>query len=841
MMQTLTMALRLARREMRGGMRGFRIFLACLVLGVAAIAGVGSVREGLRAGLASQGAVLLGGDASVSFTYRFAEDTEAALLASESAAMTVMADFRSMAVVGDERALTQIKAVDDAYPLVGSVELDPPIALSAALDGQRGLPGAVMDNLLIERLGLSLGDAFQLGDAEFVLTAELVTEPDNASGGFGLGPRTIVRRIALDGSGLLTEGTLFNSHYKMRLKAEQNLDGLYAATMPTLESKGARWQDARNGAPGMRRLVDQLGAFLVLVGLAGLAVGGVGISAAVRAYLDGKTSTIAILRALGASKLTIFLTYFLQIGLLTVIGLSLGLLLGAVVPLALAPVISAVLPITAEITIYARPLAEAALYGVLAALLFTLWPLARTEDVKAAALFRDAALGRARLPRPLFIGVCLTILALLIWSASVLSGMPRLAMWSFIGLAGAFAALVLTGLAVRWAARWVGHRKAMRGWPTLRMALGAVGGPGGEAGAVVLSLGLGLAVLAAVGQIDNNLRGAIARDLPDVAPSFFVVDIQPDQIDGVKARLEGDPLVTRIDTAPMLRGVITKINDRPAREVAGGHWVVHGDRGLTYSDTPTRSTVVDGEWWPEDYQGTPQISFAAEEAEEMGIGIGDSLTVNILGRDITGKITSLREVDFSQAGMGFVMTMNPSALAGAPHSYIATIYSQAAGEAAILRDLGRAYPNITLISVRDAITQVTGIMGQVAAAITYGALATLLTGFVVLMGAAAAGERARTYEAAVMKTLGATRPVILANFAIRSAVLGAAAGAVAVLAGGLAGWAVTYYIMEERFVFDAANAIAIVSGGVVATVLAGLFYAWRPLSARPARVLRARE
>ncbi|WP_289040569.1 FtsX-like permease family protein [uncultured Aliiroseovarius sp.] len=841
MMQSLAMAVRLARREMRGGVRGFRILLACLVLGVAAIAAVGSVREGLRTGLATQGAVLLGGDASVSFTYRFAGEEEAAILAANSDAMTVTADFRSMAVVGDDRGLTQVKAVDDAYPLVGEVELAPPMSLRAALNGQGGLPGAVMDDLLMTRLGLHKGDRFQLGGAEFVLMAELVKEPDNASAGFSLGPRTIVRRTALDGSGLLTEGTLFTSHYKLRLAEGASLNAVRATIMPTLEPNGARWRDARNGAPGLRQLVDRLGAFLVLVGLAGLAVGGVGISAAVRVYLDGKTETIAILRALGASRNILFLTYFLQIGLLTLVGVAVGLLLGVLIPVALAPLIAQTLPITAEISIYARPLLEAALYGILAALLFTLWPLARTEQVSPTALFRDAALGTSRLPRPVFVGLSVMILALLIWSAAHLSGMPRLAIWSFAGLAAAFATLVLTGLAVRRAARWLGHQKALRGWPTLRMALGAVGGPGGEAGAVVMSLGLGLSVLAAVGQIDNNLRGAIARDLPDVAPSFFVVDIQSDQIDGVTARLADDPAVSRIDTAPMLRGMITRINDRPAREVAGGHWVVRGDRGLTYSATPTRTTVVAGEWWPQDYEGPPQISFAAEEAQEMGIGIGDNLTVNILGRDITGQITSLREVDFSQAGMGFVMTMNPTALASAPHSYIATIYADEAGEGAILRDLGRAYPNITLISVRDAITQVTGIMGQVAAAITYGAMATLLTGFVVLMGAAAAGERARTYEAAVLKTLGATRPAILTNFAIRSAVLGAAAGVIAVLAGGLAGWAVTHYIMEERFAFDAWNAIAIVSGGVLATVLAGLFYAWRPLSSRPAQVLRARE
>ena len=840
-MSALRQAARFARRDMRGGLRGFRIFLACLALGVAAIAAVGSVRESLQAGLESQGAVLLGGDAAVSFTYRFADDAEIQVLAEQVKDVSVIADFRSMAVVGEERGLTQVKAVDDLYPLYGQVVLDPPVSLEMAFAGQNDLPGAVMDDLLINRLGLSIGDQFELGGAAFVLMAELVNEPDNATGGFGLGPRTMVHRQGLVGAGLLAEGTLFDSQYRLRLPDGADLETEKSRVMTALEDHGARWQDARNGAPGMSRFITRLSTFLVLVGLAGLAVGGVGISAAVRAYLDGKTETIAILRALGAERRVIFLTYFLQITVLAVIGLIIGLALGAMIPVLLAPWIAGALPVEATISVYPGPLAEAALYGALAALLFTLWPLAQTEDVQPAALFRDAALGEGRLPRPLYIGLSTAILALLVWAAATLSGMVNLAMWSFVGIAGAFAALVLTGLGIRYLSRWLGHRKWLRGHPIARMALTAVGGPGGEAGAVVLSLGLGLAVLAAVGQIDNNLRGAISRELPDVAPSFFVIDIQPDQIDGVQARLKDDAGVTRVDTAPMLRGVITQINDRPAAEVAGNHWVVQGDRGLTYSDRPTRTKVVAGEWWPEQYDGPPQISFAAEEAEEMGLGLGDMITVNILGRDIAGEITSLREVDFSQAGMGFVLTMNPSALQGAPHTWLATIYADQASEAAILRDLGKAYPNITLISVRDAITRVTGLMGQVAAAITYGAMATLVTGFVVLMGAAAAGERARTYEAAVLKTLGATCGEILLNFALRSAVLGAAAGVVAVFAGGVSGWAVTHYIMENDFVFEPVSAIAIVTGGVVATILAGLVYAWRPLSARPAQVLRSRD
>ncbi|KGB81305.1 drug:proton antiporter, partial [Rhodovulum sp. NI22] len=359
---------------------------------------------------------------------------------------------------------------------------------------------------------------------------------------------------------------------------------------------------------------------------------------------------------------------------------------------------------------------------------------------------------------------------------------------------------------------------------------------------VVLSLGLGLSVLAAVGQINANMQAAIAEELPGVAPSYFIVDIQPDQLPGYLARVESDPGVHKVQTAPMLRGVITRINGRPAREVAGDHWVLNGDRGVTSSDSAPEGTVItQGAWWPEGYDGPPVMSFADEEAREMGLKLGDAVTVNILGRDITATITSFRVVDFSTAGIGFVLSMNPGALQGAPHTAISTIYADAAAEAPLLRDLAAAYPNITAIRVRDAIDRVSEVLRGLAAAVTYGAMATLVTGLFVLIGAAAAGERARVFEAAVLKTVGAVRGQVLAYFALRSAILGAAAGLVAVFAGGVAGWAVMTFVMEADYAFEPVSALLIVSGGVLATLLAGLGFALRPLAARPARVLRARE
>ncbi|WP_461306554.1 ABC transporter permease, partial [Albidovulum sp.] len=381
-----------------------------------------------------------------------------------------------------------------------------------------------------------------------------------------------------------------------------------------------------------------------------------------------------------------------------------------------------------------------------------------------------------------------------------------------------------------------------RGRPALRLALVAIGGPREAATAVVIALGLGLSVLAALGQIDANLRKAIARDLPEVAPSFFFIDIQNDQIDGVRARLMNDPAVSRMDSAPMLRAVLTRINGRDAREVAGDHWVLRGDRGLTYSERPPADTrLVAGQWWPEGYDGPPQISFAREEAEEMGLKLGDRITVNVLGRDIEAEITSLREVDFGTAGIGFVMAIDPAAVRGAPHSWIATVYAEPAAEPVILRDLANAYPNITAIRVKDAIERVSEALGAIASATGIAAGVTLLTGLVVLIGAAVSGERARIYEAALLKTLGASRATILRSFALRSALMGAAAGAVAVLFGALAGWAVIARVMEADYRFEPLSAAAIVLGGALLTLVAGLVFALRPLAARPARILRARD
>ena len=839
----LPLPIRLALRELRGGLAGFRIFIACLALGVAAIAAVGSVRAAIEQGLAREAANLLGGDAEVEFTYRFADPDERAWMDAHATAVSEIVDFRSMAATaGADPTLVQVKAIDNGYPLYGTVALAGGGSLADALAARDGLPGLVAERTLIDRLGLAPGDVIGIGTRDFRLADSLVAEPDPAGGGFGFGPRVIVRLADLAESGLLAEGSLFDSSYRLRLPLGSDLPALEAEAEARFGDSGLQWRDRRDGAPGLGRFVERLGAFLILVGLAGLAVGGVGVAAAVRAHMEARTATIATLKTLGATGGTVFAIYLIEIALLALVGLALGLVVGAVLPAIAIPLLADRLPVPVTAGLHPAALAEAALYGLLTAFLFTLWPLARARDIRAAELFRDLTATRRSWPRLPYLAATAALALVLVAAATFLSGAPELALGTAGGVAGALALLLLAAHGLRALARRAGRGRLTRGRPALRWALGAVGGPSGETAAVVLALGLGLSVLTAVGQIDWNLRGLITRDLPERAPAFFFVDIQNDRLPGFLDVAGATPGVVEVETAPMLRGIITRINGRPAAEVAGPHWTLNGDRGITYAATPPAgTTITEGAWWPADASGPPQMSFAAEEARELGLKLGDSLTVNILGRDLTATITSFRDVHFQSMSINFLMILDPAALAGAPHTHISTVYASPEAEAPLLRAVAAAYPNVTAIRVRDAIDRVATTLAGIGAASRWAAAATLLTGFMVLIGSAAAGEARRTFEAAVLKTLGASRARILASFALRSVLIGAAAGLVALASGAIAAWGVMTFVLDATFRFEPVTAVVIVAGGALASLLAGLAFALRSLSARPAAVLRASE
>ena len=835
----LKFSTRMAIHELRSGISGFRIFLICLLLGVGTITAVGTVKSGIEYAINEKGSELLGGDAEAEFTYRSANTEELKWLKSISQKMSEIIEFRSMAnVIRDgqnERALTQVKAIDNEYPLIGHVELSSGRALQDILNQPKS---AIMESDLVLRLGISIGDTFSLGLTDFILRDIIINSPDDAGANFGLGPRTIVKTEDLKASGLIAPGTLFSAKYRLQIDPNENLNSLEILAKTKFENSGMRWRDSRNGAPGISEFVTRLSAFFIMVGLAGLIVGGVGIGSAVKSFLNRKIGTIAVLRSLGATNFQIFMTYFIQIAIVSLFGIALGLGIGASAPHILAPFLKIIIPLPIDIVFSIKPIFEAATYGVIISTLFTVWPLSRCENIQTAALFREMNLLSDSLPRLKYLVLSLGLIFILLITCSLFNQNPKLTALFAVGFTVAISALFLSArilmVIIKRLARFVNSH------PSTRWALASMGGTQEGISNSLLAIGLGLTVLATIGQVDGNLRSSINNDLPEVAPSYYVIDIQKSQIEEIRRILKSFNGVTSFDEAPMLRGIITKINNRQASEFAGDHWVIRGDRGITYfEELPERFKLTEGQLWPKDYSGETQISFAAEQAEELGIGLGDSITVNIMGKEITGKITSLRDVDFSTAGIGFIIAMNPGALKNAPHSFITTIYANPESEIGVFAELSEKFPNITLIKVRNVIERVSALMGSIATASSYGALTTLATGFLVLLGSAASGQYARSYDAAILKTLGATRKELIISYIIRFSIIGATAGFVAIIFAIGGAWGITTYVLELPFQIIWTTVFFVITGGLVANLIAGLYFAIQSLKVRPAKFLRS--
>lgn len=840
--RTTALALAFARRELRGGVVGFRLFLACLALGVAIVAAVGSLAASLEAGLAADARRLLGGDLEFRRIYRPLEPELAEFLKARGTVSTVV-EMRSMAraLEGDAPpVLVELKAVDAAYPLVGAVELDPPQPLATALDNRDGAWGAVADPALLDRLGLELGDRLRIGGADFLLTARLVVEPDRGATVFSLGPRLMVSDRSLPATGLLVPGSLV--HYSSRLLLPTNAagpDAVAARFRSAFPGADVRIRTSADADHALQSFARRTGLFLSFVGLAALLIGGVGVGNAVGAFLDGKRETIATLKCLGAPSGLVARLYLALVLLLAAGGILIGLILGASAPFLAAPFLAARFTLPFRAALYPLPLATAALLGLLVAVAFAIAPLARARAVPAAELFRGpVAVGRrlAHGERVLIALIFLALAALAVGTATD----PTLTLGFAIGAALCF--LLFRGLALALAAMARRLARRQEGRPALRLALSNLARPGAPTTSVVLSLGLGLTVLVVVALAQTSLHRQIAETLPAAAPSFYFIDIQQDQAEPFRELVQGTAGIAAFRQVPMLRGRITAVNGVPAEQLEvppDQQWVLQGDRGLTWSASlPEGSRLVAGNWWPAGYQGPPLVSFEAEAAAALGLEPGDRVTVSVLGRAIEAEVANIRSIRWADLSINFVMVFSPGSFAGAPATWLATATLPPDREGALAREVGRRFPNISAIRVKEALAAIDKLLGAVGAAIGATAGLALAAGLLVLASAVLAEERRRVYEAVVLKVLGATRRDLARAFLLEQGLLGLATGLLAILLGTVASWVLVTQAMKGEWSFSGALAVAIALGGAALALLIGLAGTWRALATPAAPHLR---
>ncbi len=840
-----SMLVRLGLRDLRGGLRGFTALIACLALGVMTIAGVGSVARSLSEGLARDGRTILGGDLSFRLAQRQATPEERAFLA-RFGKLSEVAALRALVRTSDARAtLVELRAVDAHYPLYGTVTTDPPGTLEKLLAPKGDVFGAVADPLLFSRLDVQPGARVTVGDATIELRARLVSEPDKLATGVGFGPRFMVTADALAATGLVQPGSLVRFLYRLKLEgadAGRRADAVVDAAERAFSNAGWEIRSTTNASPQLERSIGRFTQYLTLVGLTALLVGGVGVANSTKHYLDRKLGVIATMKSLGATGTQVVVLYFLQIMLLALIGAGIGLVLGALLPFAVAGLFGAFIPLPLAPSLHGGELLLALVYGLLTAAAFALWPLGRAHDVPVSALFRDAISPEGSWPRPRY--VTATALAGFALAAIAIGASHDrdIAAVFVIAALGVFILLRLVALAVMMIARAVPRPRST----ILRLALANIHRPAALTSTIVLSLGLGMALLVTVIEIDTNLRQQFTASLPEKAPSFFFLDVPAREAARFDAVIAAQAPGAKLERQPMLRGRIVSVNgisveDLKARPNAA--WVLHGDRGLTYNGTlPAGSRVVEGQWWGEDYKGPPLLSMDNRIAEGLGLKLGDELTVNVLGRNVAARIANTRAVDWQSLGLNFVLLFSPDAFRGAPHTHVATVTFPGGGtadeEAALLVAVAQAFPAVTPVPVKEAIGAVGGGVANLALAVQAASAITLVSAVFVLGGALAAGHRHRVYDAVVLKTFGATRGQLIACYLVEYLLIGLAAVLFGVIAGSIAGWRVVSDLMTLPFAWQATPALVAAVIALAVTLACGLVGTFAALGRKPAAVLR---
>jgi putative ABC transport system permease protein len=831
------LSLRLALRELRGGIGGFYIFVACVALGAMTIAAVGTLAASIQHAITREGGVLLGGDAEASLVHRQATSEELKLIEAQGTVSTV-ATLRSMARLegGSGQALVQIKAVDGAYPLYGAVQFENGKGDIADI---RRLGAVAVERGLLEQLGLKAGDRLHIGTETVQIASVLAKEPDRLAVGLSLGPRVLMSLETLEKTGLAAPGSLIDWRYRIKQDARPLTKESVSKALP---DTGFRIRDRSDPSPGVSQSINRLRDFLTLVGLTSLLTGGIGVANSVSAFIERKRRVIAAYKSLGASGGLITRSFLIQVLIVAALGIAIGLTLGTALPFVVTSLYGAMLPVQIEFGLYPEPLLLAAAYGLLIALIFILWPLGRARQIRAGELLREEVDGPKRWPPRAFAAGSVVCTILLVIMAITLSQQPRIAAYALGAVAATFILFAALGHGFQMLARIIPRPRR----PELSLALGNIGGPAALTRTVTVSLGAGLTLLTAIALTDASMTAELKTQLPEKAPSHFFVGINKTDFKGFSDLIAAKAPGSQLDSAPMLRGKIVALKGTPAAQIKPpdeAQWVLNGDRGLTFSDTPPPdSEIVEGKWWPKDYKGEPLVSFEAELGRALGLKIGDSITFNVLGRNVTAKLANFRTVQWSSLNINFVMIFSPNTLEAAPYNMLATLswpHSDPQREAEVVRAVAAAYPTVTSVRVRDALETVNRLVTQVFTAIRVAGSLTLLSGVLVLAGALSTVRARRVYEALILKTLGATRRRILFSHMAEYLILGVSTALVAAAAGTAVAYVLLTRIIEVPLTLSLSALLQTVLFATICIAAFGLFGTARVLNAKAAPYLRA--
>lgn len=846
-MRAFLASLRIGLLDMRGDFRRFVLLIACLAVGTALIAGVSSVGESIRQAVDRDAAVLMGGDVELSRTDRVATAEELATFASFGAVSRVV-DTNVRAEAGGKDAFVDLVAVGDTYPLLGvidSPELPAGVSPYDFLAEHDGALGALVDPLMLDQLGVAVGDTMVIGGTTFEVRGSLRGLPDAAVRGFRLGLPALITTDGLAVLGDFTSplpglGTWFR--YKVLLK-DLDPEAGRAAMEAAFGEAGWTIRSPRDGLGPMVRYYDLFMRFLVIVGLASLLIGGVSVWTGISAYITERAEVIAVLRSMGAGRPRIFLHFFTQVAALAAVGVGIGVAVGASVALLALPAVGAAVGVDLPPTLHLQPLLVASGVGLLTAFAFSYLPLQQAQAISPVTLFRSKGLAAPptdwrRLLGSVQIVPLVLAAAAFFWLAVIMTDDPL--------LVAAFAAVSVLSV-ILFQVALVLATQAVRLLPEpsnriFRYALRDIASPGSHAGSVVVSVGLALAMLVVVLALEVNLRNEYLGASVFDAPTLVASDLFDDEVAALNTMRDSGGDITAFTATPMLRAALTAINGAPIDPTHSrgpeALFLLSGEVPVTYrQELPSASRVVEGTWWADSYQGPPLVSLHQSLRAGLGLKLGDKLTFALFGDEVTAEVASFRDYSW-QGGIDFLTTFSPGVLDGYPATLLGAVTATSGREEAVERELAAAFPDVRFIAIGETLKAITAALGQLSlAASLVGGLA-VGNGLLVLLGSLAAGRRQRQADAVITKVLGALRSEVLVVSVVHYVLLATFAALLATPLGiGLA-WILTLVLLDVDFTLNATSLTAVDIGAIAITGLLGATSILKGLSPRPALFLR---
>ncbi len=889
----------MAWREIRGSWRQFVFFLACLAVGVGAVVGIELFATNVESLILRDARSLLGGDLEIRAAHQLSESGRETLddLRARHVEVTHVRELVGMAAVpsmaysqtpdddcpspctlsqgerefgAQATQLVELKAVEDQYPLYGQVEMTPQQSLPdslAPLDCP-SLPcfGAVVQESLLISFGLQLHDHLKIGQAWFAVTGILVKEPDRVSSAFSLGPRVLISRQALQATDLVKPGSRIRERYLLRVPESLALGPLRGELQGRLGSEGAGVSSYRDAQPRIRRFLDQLTTYLGLIGLTSLFVGGIGIACTIHGFMRHKLTTVAILKTLGADAGLLLRVYLLQSLFMGCLGSMGGVALGIGLQRLLPALLGDLIPVAVSSQVTVLPLGKGLLVGVVTTFCFTIWPLLAIREIPPALVFRreveqppapagsrwklirDAVIGvvrdRHRLGTAVMMGCGLTVLAT--WQARSLT-LGALFIVAFC------AAVILLQVGVWALLHGLDKLPRPRSF-VIRQALGNVQRPGNFTRGMAVAIGVGVMVIVTVALVKSSLLVALGERIPEDAPTFFFIDIQPDQREAFEEIVQREATQAPYRLTPVVRARLRAIDghviDPEAHKGKKNGWYFTREYVLTaLSALPRDNVVVKGAWWAadstemkkkarENRAGPIFVSLEEEAAHNLGVDLGSTIEFTVQGTPMSAVVQSMRQVDWGSFTMNFFMILSPGALDGAPMTHIASAKVEAEREVPLQRALVQALPNVTAIKVGDVLANVARLLEQLAWAIQGIALLSMVSGAVVMTAAVSSTRYRRLYESAILKAIGGTRRVVVASFAVEFALIGGLAGLIGVGLASVLSWAILHFFLDLAWAVQP----LVLGWGLMATVglavAVGLLSTFRILGEPPLAVLR---